>query len=66
MLHFVHDEKKNIFVEPYLPNFKIGIMHLAAGIWVNGKDMRLNKDIKIQIKTLGNNTIEKSLRYTNN
>ncbi len=60
------DEKKNIFVEPYLPNFKIGIMHLAAGIWVNGKDMRLNKDIKIQIKTLGNNTIEKSLRYTNN
>ena len=60
------DDKKNIFVEPYLPNLKIGIMHLAAGIWENGKDMRLNKDIKIHIKTLDNNTIEKSLRYTNN
>ena len=60
------DDKKNIFVEPYLPNLKIGIIHLAAGIWENGKDMRLNKDIKIHIKTLDNNTIEKSLRYTNN
>ena len=41
------DEMKNIFVEPYLPNYKIGIMHLAAGIWDNGKDMRLDKEDNI-------------------
>jgi hypothetical protein len=35
------DEENNTFVEPYLPNYKIGIMHLAAGIWKDKKDMRL-------------------------
>ena len=37
-------KKIDTFVEPYLPNYKIGIMHLAAGIWKDKKDMRLNKD----------------------
>ena len=46
------DEIKNTFVEPYLPNYKIGIMHLAAGIWHGNKDMRLNKEVKVDIKTL--------------
>ncbi len=41
------DEESNTFVEPYLPNYKIGIMHLAAGIWKDKKDMRLNKEITI-------------------
>ena len=59
------DEQKEIFVEPYLPNYKIGIMHLAAGIWKDGKDMRINKEIKIEIKTLDNKKIFKSLRYSN-
>ena len=59
------DEQKEIFVEPYLPNYKIGIMHLAAGIWKDGKDMRINKEIKIEIKTLDNKQILKSLRYIN-
>ena len=59
------DEQKEIFVEPYLPNYKIGIMHLAAGIWKDGKDMRTNKEIKIEIKTLDNKKIFKSLRYIN-
>jgi len=59
------DEQKEIFVEPYLPNYKIGIMHLAAGIWKDGKDMRINKEIKIEIKTLDNKKILKSLRYSN-
>ena len=45
------DEVKREFVEPYLPNNKIGIMHLAAGIWKEGKDMRLDKSIKIQIRS---------------
>ena len=58
------DEKNQTFVEPYLPNYKIGIMHLAAGIWQDGKDMRVNKDVKIEIDTLENKKIIKSLRYT--
>ena len=59
------DEQKEIFVEPYLPNYKIGVMHLAAGIWKDGKDMRINKEIKIEIETLDNKKIFKSLRYIN-
>ena len=57
------DEKNDTFVEPYLPNYKIGIMHLAAGIWRDNKDMRLNKSIKIEIKTLENGLLNKSLRF---
>ena len=53
----------NTFVEPYLPNYKIGIIHLAAGIWQNGKDMRVDKDIQIEIETLDNKKIAKSLRF---
>ena len=57
------DELNQTFVEPYLPNYKIGIMHLAAGIWKDGKDMRVDKSIKIEIQTLDNKKIIKSLRY---
>jgi len=57
------DEKERMFVEPYLPNTKIGIMHLAAGIWYNKKDMRVDSSVKIQIKTLENKNISKSLRF---
>ena len=46
------DEIKNTFVEPYLPNYEIGIMHLAAGIWDGEKDMRLNKEIKIEVRSI--------------
>ena len=59
------DEKNNTFVEPYLPNYKIGIMHLAAGIWKNNKDMRLNKDIEIEIQSLEGKILNKSLRFIN-
>ena len=58
-----YDTKKELFVEPNLPNYQIGIMHLAAGIWVGGKDMRLNKDLKINIETLKGDKALKSLRY---
>ena len=58
------DEKQNTFVEPYLPNYKIGIIHLAAGIWKDGKDMRQDKSIKIEIENLHNDKIIKSLRYS--
>tara|TARA_B100001540_G_scaffold160566_1_gene142087 strand:+ start:819 stop:1730 length:912 start_codon:yes stop_codon:yes gene_type:complete len=60
-----YDEKNNTFVEPYLPNYKIGIMHLAAGLWENNKDMRVDKNVEIEIKTLTNKAILKSLRYNN-
>ena len=59
------DEERQTFVEPYLPNYKIGIMHLAAGVWQDDKDMRLNKDVTINIKTLQNSIKSKSLRFIN-
>ena len=40
-------------------------MHLAAGIWKDGKDMRVDKTIQIEIETLSKNKIFKSLRYDN-
>jgi len=57
------DETQKTFVEPYLPNYKIGIMHLAAGIWDGERDMRLDKEVKIQIKSVQNNLLSKSLRF---
>ncbi len=59
------DEVNNTFVEPYLPNNKIGIIHLAAGIWKDNKDMRLNKEIEIEIKTIQGKIVNKSLRFNN-
>ncbi len=58
-----YDEQRKTFVEPYIPNNKIGIIHLASGIWENGKDMRNDKNVKISIKTLNNQFLSKSLRY---
>ena len=40
-------------------------MHLAAGIWKEGKDMRIDKDVLIEIENLNNGKILKSLRYDN-
>ena len=59
------DENQKTFVEPYLPNYKIGIIHLAAGIWKNGKDMRVDKNVSIEIETLNNKKVTKSLRFNN-
>jgi hypothetical protein len=58
-----YDESQETFVEPYLPNYKIGIMHLAAGIWRENKDMRLHKDVTIDVNTLTDNILSKSLRF---
>ena len=57
------DESKNTFVEPYLPNYEIGIMHLAAGIWEGKKDMRLDKEVKIKIQSVQKKLLSKSLRF---
>ena len=58
-----YDERQRVFVEPYLPNYRIGIMHLAAGIWKDGRDMRVDNSVKIEIETLDKKKILKSLRY---
>ena len=58
---YFHNHVKNSSYE----NYKIGILHLAAGIWKDNKDMRLNKDIKIDIKTLTGKILNKSLRFNN-
>ena len=57
------DEIKNTFVEPYLPNYEIGIMHLAAGIWNGDKDMRLDKEVKTKIHSIQKKVLSKSLRF---
>ena len=57
------DEIKNKFVEPYLPNYEIGIIHLAAGIWDGDKDMRLDKTVKIKIHSVQKKILSKSLRF---
>ena len=57
------NEQEKSFVEPYLPNNRLGIIHLASGIWDGDKDMRLHKEVKINIKTLENKILSKSLRF---
>ena len=58
----IYDERNKTFREPNIPNNEIGIMHLAAGIWKNGTDMRVDKNVKVNIKSLEGKTSEKSLR----
>ena len=60
-----YDEENQQFVEPNLPNNKIGILHLAGGIY-NEKniDLRDDKNVKINILTLNNETLLKSLRFS--
>jgi lipopolysaccharide biosynthesis glycosyltransferase len=54
------DEKKNTFVEPYLPNHEIGIIHLAGK---HNNYIRNNKDSSILLKTLDDNDVLKSVRF---
>tara|TARA_B100001250_G_scaffold116882_1_gene99137 strand:- start:1365 stop:2264 length:900 start_codon:yes stop_codon:yes gene_type:complete len=54
------DKKNNTFVETYLPNHKIGIIHLAGK---NNDQIRNDKNFISKIKTLEGDIIEKSLRF---
>jgi len=56
-----YDLQKKTFVEPYLPNHEIGIMHLAGK---NNNKIRYNKNYLCEIKTLDGSKVSKSLRYT--
>ena len=52
------DSKKNQFVEPYIPNHPIALVHLA-GL----DDIRKDKNILSNVETLDGSQIKKSLRY---
>jgi len=56
------DTSKNSFVEPYLPHHEIGIIHLAGK---TSDESRFNKNHLVDIETLNNKIIKKSLRYKN-
>ena len=57
-----YDKKLGTFVEPYLPNHEIGIIHLAGK---NNDNIRNDKNYVSKIKTLDGDIIEKSLRFEN-
>ena len=54
----IFDEKINKFLEPYLPNHPIGLIHLA-GL----DDIRNDKNILSNIKNTQGEVIQKSLRF---
>ena len=56
------DKQKNTFVEPYLPNHELGIIHFAGK---NNDQIRNDKDHISKIKTLDGEIINKSLRFRN-
>ena len=56
------DKKNNTFVEPYLPNHEIGIIHFAGK---NNDQIRNNKNFISKIKTLDGETVDKCLRFRN-
>ena len=56
------DTVNNTFVEPYLPNHEIGIVHLAGK---TSDVVRFNKNHLSEIKTLEGKIIKKSLRFSN-
>ena len=55
-------KQKNTFVEPYLPNQELGIIHFAGK---NNDQIRNDKDHISKIKTLDGEIINKSLRFRN-
>ena len=54
------DTKRNTFVEAYLPNHKIGIVHLAGK---HNDNIRMNKNNLIEVRTLEGKIIKKSARF---
>jgi len=57
-----YDEINSTFVEPYLPNHKIGIIHLAGK---TADKFRFDKNNLIQVRTLDNKTVKKNIRFVN-
>ncbi|WP_440633872.1 glycosyltransferase [Candidatus Pelagibacter sp. HIMB1485] len=55
-----YDNERKTFVEPYLPNHEIGILHFAGK---NNDQIRNDKNFISKIKTLDGDVIEKKLRF---
>ena len=55
-----YDKKNNTFVEPFLPNHEIGIIHFAGK---NNDNIRNDRNFISKIKTLDGEIINKSLRF---
>ncbi len=60
-----YDENQNCFVEPFLPNNNIGIMHLASKIKGDNSQMKSRDETIFKIKTLNNKIIKKNIRFIN-
>jgi hypothetical protein len=56
-----YDEKNSTFIEPYLPNHKIGIIHLAGK---NADQYRFDKHNLIDVLTLDYKLVKKNIRFT--
>ena len=56
------DKQNNTFVEPYLPNHEIGIIHLAGKI---NDHIRNDKNYISKIQTLDGDIINKNFRFKN-
>ena len=56
-------KKKKCFVEPYLPNNTIGIMHLASKIKGYNLQMKDIEQTYFEIKTVQNRKIKKNIRF---
>lgn len=52
------NEETGKFVEPYMPYNELGVLHLSG--W---DDMRVNRSLTTNFKTLNDNEIQKSYRY---
>jgi hypothetical protein len=56
-----YDVNNSTFVEPYLPNHKIGIMHLAGK---TADQYRFDKNNLIDVLTLDHKLVKKNIRFT--
>ena len=54
--------KEKYFVEPYLPNHEIGIVHFAGK---NNDQIRNNKNFISKLETVDGEIIDKKLRFNN-
>ena len=52
------DSEKKQFIEPFLPNMPLGVLHL-----VGVGDMRLNRDLKMSYETTTGSSVEMNIRY---
>ena len=59
----VYDENQKSFVEPFIPNNKIGIIHLASKIKGDNSKIKSAEETIFEIKTLSGKKIYKTLRY---